>query len=145
MRSSVSTKAIPLPDPLVLRDGILKTLDHMQGEDTVALDLSNRSDVTSFIIISSGGSTTKVGALAQEVRKTLKQMGAEVLNVAGTDKRDWVVIDANDCVVHLFRPPVRAFYNLEKLWAPVWNGEEALTAPSPFEVRSGPELLGGNS
>ena len=90
----------------------------MKGEETLSIDLSHKSDVASYMIISSGGSTTKVGAMAQEVRKDLKALGAEILNVDGTGNKDWVLIDANDCVVHLFRPPVRAFYNLERLWAP---------------------------
>jgi len=135
------TASTPRPDPLVLRDAILTTLDKMKGEDTVTIDLSDRSEVTSYMIISSGGSTTKVGAMAQEVRKTLKDLGAEILNVDGTGNRDWVLIDANDCVVHLFRPPVREFYNLEKLWAPEMVMPKERTGVHPLEVVSEPELL----
>lgn len=108
----------PPPTGPALRDAILETLERMKGEETVTIDLNGKSDVASFMLISSGSSTTKVGAMAEEVRKTLKQLGAEVLGVDGTGNKDWVLIDANDCVVHLFRPAVRAFYNLEKLWAP---------------------------
>ena len=124
---------------------ILAALEKMKGEDTLTIDLRDKSEIASFMIISSGGSTTKVGAMAQEVRKTLKDMGAEIINVDGIANRDWVLIDANDCVVHLFRPPVRLFYNLEKLWAP----EHALARTGGqehvLEVVSEPELIDSQS
>ena len=142
--------AAPAADPLAslspptgaaLRDAILETLDAMKGENTVTIDLTGKSDVASYMIISSGGSTTKVGALADEVRKMLKACGAEVLNVDGTSNRDWVLIDANDCVVHLFRPPVREFYNLEKLWAPETAIPQVRDGVHPLEVSSEPDLI----
>ena len=106
------------PAAAALRDTILATLDRMKGEDTLTIDLTDKSDITAYMIIASGQSTTKVGAMAMEIRKDLKAIDAEILNVEGTGNKDWVLIDANDCVVHLFRPPVREFYNLERLWAP---------------------------
>lgn len=106
------------PAATTLRDTILATLDRMKGEDTLTIDLSDKSDVASYMIIASGQSNTKVGAMAMEIRKDLKAIDAEILNVEGTGNKDWVLIDANDCIVHLFRPPVREFYNLERLWAP---------------------------
>ena len=122
------------PAPKVLRDIILATLDRMKGEDTLTIDLSNKSDVASYMIISSGGSTTKVGALATEVRKDLKTVGAEILNVDGTSNKDWVLIDANECIVHLFRPPVREFYNLERLWAPELQRHYSETGEHPLNL-----------
>lgn len=138
--ASASAASIP-PSAEVLRDAILKTLERMKGEDTVTIDLTEKSEVTSFMIISSGGSTTKVGAMAEEVRKELKSLGAEILNVDGTGNKDWVLIDANDCVVHLFRPPVREFYNLEKLWAPEIAMEKARTGIHPLEIGPEPDLI----
>lgn len=126
--------ASPRPDPAVLRDAILKTLEKMKGEETVTIDLSEKSEVTSYMIISSGASTTKVGAMAQEVRLALKELGAEILSIDGTGNKDWVLIDANDCVVHLFRPPVRAFYNLERLWAPDLALERESVSQHPLDV-----------
>ena len=111
-------KSFDLPPAEILRDSILGTLEQMQGENTVTIDLGDKSDVARFMIISSGGSTTKVGAMAEEIRKNLKSIHADIINVDGMRNRDWVLIDANDCIVHLFRPPVREFYNLEKFWAP---------------------------
>ncbi len=120
-----------------LRDAVLATLDEMKGEDTVTIDLAGKSDVASFMIISSGQSTTKVGAMAQEVRKVLKDLGAEILGVDGIAHKDWVLIDANACIVHLFRPPVREFYNLEKLWGPGTAAFSAApTRQHPLDIES---------
>ena len=124
-----------------LRNAILTTLEKIKGEDTVVIDLTDKSDVCSLMIISSGGSTTKVGAMAEEVRKTLKSLKAEIINVSGTRNKDWILIDANDCIIHLFRPPVREFYNLEKLWAPEISIERARTGEHPLEVSPEPELI----
>lgn len=113
----------------------------MKGENTLTIDLVEKSDVTSFMIISSGQSTTKVGAMAQEVRKTLKEVGAEIINVDGTGNKDWVLIDANDCIIHLFRPAVREFYNLEKLWAPELAIQRDRDGTHVFDIESEPALL----
>ncbi len=120
-----------------LRDAILATLDEMKGEETVTIDLAGKSDVAAFMILSSGQSTTKVGAMAQEVRKVLKGLGAEILGVDGIANKDWVLIDANACIVHLFRPPVREFYNLEKLWGPGTATPSAASARQhPLDIES---------
>ncbi|MGB0784645.1 MAG: ribosome silencing factor [Alphaproteobacteria bacterium] len=129
------------PSADILRDAILSTLNRMKGENTLTIDLVEKSDVTSFMIISSGQSTTKVGAMAQEVRKTLKEVGAEIINVDGTGNKDWVLIDANDCIIHLFRPAVREFYNLEKLWAPELAIQRDRDGTHVFDIESEPALL----
>ena len=131
---ATSAPASARPDPAVLRDAILETLEKMKGEETVTIDLSGKSEVTSYMIISSGASTTKVGAMAQEVRLALKDLGAEILSINGTDNKDWILVDANDCIVHLFRPPVRAFYNLEKLWAPDLAFQREAVSEHPLDV-----------
>ena len=137
----MSPQDLSPPTAPILLDAILSVLERMRGEDTVVIDLGDKSDVASYMIISSGASTTKVGAMAEEVRKELKAVGAEILNVDGTKNRDWVLIDANDCLINLFRPPVREFYNLEKLWAPNLTTSQPRDGVHPLEVTSEPELL----
>lgn len=139
--SSTDQTVAHTPSATDLRDAILSTLEKMKGEDTITIDLGDKSDVTSFMIISSGGSTTKVGAMAEEIRKTLKSLNADIINVDGTGNKDWVLIDANDCVIHLFRPPVREFYNLEKLWAPELAVERVRSGEHPLEIQAEPELI----
>jgi len=100
-----------------LLDLVLTTLDADKAEEIVALDLRGRSDVADDVIIASGRSQRHVGALADNLAKRLKDRGYGAPHVEGLPAGDWVLVDAGDIVVHLFRPEVRVFYNLEGLWA----------------------------
>ena len=97
---------------------ILSRLDDMKAEETVTIDLRGKSAFSDFMIITSGRANRHVGAIAENVTKGLKENGVTSIHVEGMPNCDWVLLDAGDVVVHVFRPEVRAFYNLEKMWTP---------------------------
>ncbi len=97
-------------------DAALAVLDQDQAENVVTIELAGRSNIADFLVIASGRSTRQVGAMAEHLATALKAAGAARVNVEGLTRCDWVLIDTGDLVVHLFRPEVRAFYNLEKMW-----------------------------
>ncbi|MCH8521784.1 MAG: ribosome silencing factor [Glycocaulis sp.] len=80
------------------------------------MDLTGKSPVTDFVLIASGRSNRHVGAIADHVLRAIKEAGYGLARVEGLQAADWVLIDAGDVIVHLFRPEVRAFYDLEKMW-----------------------------
>ena len=90
----------------------------MKAEDTVTIDLTGKTSIADAMVVTSGRSNRHVGALADHVLKDLDEAGVTGLRVEGMPHCDWVLIDAGDVIVHVFRPEVRAFYNLEKMWAP---------------------------
>ncbi len=95
---------------------IVSVLDDDKAEDIVSIDLTGKSPVTDFVVIASGRSNRHVGALADHLLTAIKEGGYTPAKVEGLSAADWVLIDAGDVVVHLFRPEVRAFYDLEKMW-----------------------------
>jgi len=96
---------------------ILQTLDDDKAEDVIAVDLRGKSSVTDVMVIASGRSQRHVGAIADHLVRKLKAEGHGSARVEGLSSCDWVLIDANDVVIHIFRPEVRSFYNLEKMWS----------------------------
>ncbi|AZU02787.1 iojap-like protein [Glycocaulis alkaliphilus] len=114
------------PAPVSLKGGreqsealealVVKTLDDDKAEEIVSIDLTGKSSVTDFVVIASGRSNRHVGALADHLLQALKESGHAHVKVEGLQAADWVLIDAGDVVVHLFRPEVRSFYDLEKMW-----------------------------
>ncbi len=90
----------------------------MKAEDTVTIDLRDKSSLADTMVVTSGRSNRHVGSVADRVLEDLGKAGCKNLRVAGMPHCDWVVIDAGDVIVHVFRPEVREFYNLEKMWAP---------------------------
>jgi len=96
---------------------ILDRLDDMKAEDTVTIDLTGKTSIADAMVVTSGRSNRHVGAVADRVLEGLKQAGVPNARVEGMPHCDWVLIDAGDVIVHVFRPEVRAFYNLEKMWA----------------------------
>ena len=96
---------------------VVASLEDDKAEDVVVIDLKDKSSVTDAMIIASGRSARHVGAIADHVIRRLKEEGHGRARVEGMPACDWVLIDAGDVVVHLFRPEVRAFYNLEKMWS----------------------------
>jgi ribosome-associated protein len=90
----------------------------MKAEDTISIDLRNKSVIADTMVVTSGRSNRHVGACADRVVEDLNKAGCKNLRVEGTPHCDWVLIDAGDVIVHVFRPEVREFYNLEKMWAP---------------------------
>ena len=100
-----------------LEDLILSRLDDDKAEEVVLIDLRGKSPMADPMIVASGRSHRHVGALADHVMRALKEAGYGKARVEGRPHCDWVLIDAGDVVVHLFRPEVRSFYNIEKIWS----------------------------
>lgn len=95
---------------------ILSRLDDMKAEETVTIDLRGKSSITDYMIVTTGRVNRHVGAIAENVAKGLKESGAPAPHMEGLANCDWVLIDSGDVIVHVFRPEVREFYNLEKMW-----------------------------
>ncbi len=121
----VMTGAAPEPGGLAhqdlsadaLRALTLQSLDDDKALDVTCIDLAGKSPVTDVMIIASGRSSRHVSSMAEHLLRRLKEAGHGRAKVEGMPTCDWVLIDAGDAVIHLFRPEVRAFYNLEKMWA----------------------------
>jgi ribosome-associated protein len=96
---------------------VLNALDDDKAEDVVAIDLTGKSSVTDVMVIASGRSNRHVGAMADHLVRKLKDSGHGNVAIEGLKTCDWVLIDAGDVIVHLFRPEVRSFYDLEKMWS----------------------------
>ena len=94
----------------------LTALDDAKAENTVTIDLLGKTSLADAMIVTSGRSNRHVGAVAEQVIEALKQKGYSDLRVEGMPHCDWVLIDAGDVILHIFRPEVRSFYNLEKMW-----------------------------
>ncbi len=95
---------------------VLASLDEAKAEDVVSIDLRGKTALADDMIIATGRSTVHVGAIADKAIKALKAAGVVAPRVEGLPQCDWVLIDAGDVIVHIFRPEVRQFYNLEKMW-----------------------------
>jgi ribosome-associated protein len=107
---------------------ILSELDADKAEEVVTISLEGKSDIADAMVIASGRSQRHVGAIADKILRRLKEAGFGRARVEGVPACDWVLIDAEDVIVHLFRPEVRAFYNLERIWS------EAARAPVKTDV-----------
>jgi ribosome-associated protein len=115
-----STEAAALkaqPDADKTLNMILSRLDDMKAEETITIDLRGKSAFSDYMIVTTGRANRHVGAIAENVTKALKENGIRNIHVEGLPNCDWVLIDSGDVVVHVFRPEVREFYNLERLWA----------------------------
>ena len=96
---------------------VLARLDDDKAQDVILIDLKDKSSVADAMIVASGRSQRHVGAMADHLLRTLKDAGLGKARVEGLPHADWVLIDAGDLIIHLFRPEVRSFYNLEKIWS----------------------------
>jgi ribosome-associated protein len=103
-------------DPL--RAAIIASLEDDKAEDIVQIDLRGRSEMADFMVICSGRSTRQVAAISEKLADRLKQDQGVLCKTEGKETGDWVLIDAGDVIVHVFRPEVREFYQLEKMWLP---------------------------
>ena len=95
---------------------VLAQLDDDQAQEVVSIPLAGKSSIADHMVIASGRSTRQVSAMAQKLAEKIKQNGFGPVRIEGLPAADWVLIDAGDVVVHLFRPEVRSFYNLERMW-----------------------------
>jgi len=102
---------------------VLAQLDDDQAQEIVSIPLEGKSSIADHMVIASGRSTRQVAAMAQKLAEKIKEAGFGHARVEGLPAADWVLIDAGDVVVHLFRPEVRSFYNLERMWS--FEGSEA--------------------
>lgn len=98
-------------------------LDEMKAEETVEIDLVGKTSIADTMIVASGRSNRHVGAIAERIISSFKDQGLGTVRVEGMPACDWVLIDAGDLMVHIFRPEVRGFYNLEKMWGADRPGE----------------------
>lgn len=96
---------------------VLAELDEHQAQDVVSIPLDGKSSIADFMVIASGRSTRQVSAIAQKLSERIKHAGFGPVRLEGLPAADWVLVDAGDVVIHLFRPEVRSFYNLERMWA----------------------------
>ena len=110
-----------------LHDLVLRSLDDDQAVEVVTIPLTGKSNIADHMVIASGRSTRQVASMAQKLTERIKQELGRSVRVEGLPIADWVLIDANDVIVHLFRPEVRSFYNLERMWA----FEETAAAAAP--------------
>ena len=126
LRTQTLKKAVAVPSPSdpdgravaerILRT-VLASLDASKAEDIVSLDIKGKSALADHMVIASGRSHRHVGAVADHLLRALKGAGFGAARVEGLSGADWVLIDTGDVIVHIFRPEVRAFYALEKMWA----------------------------
>jgi ribosome-associated protein len=114
-------KAVPErgrePEEPTLLSRILVSLDDDKAEDIVTIDLEGRSSLADAIVIANGRSQRHVGAIAEHLARRLKEAGYGTRPVDGLESGDWVLVDAGDVIVHIFRPEVRAYYDLEGMWS----------------------------
>ena len=96
---------------------VLKSLDDDQALEIVSIPLEGKSNIADHMVIASGRSTRQVASMATKLAERIKQEFGRTVRIEGLPAADWVLIDANDVIVHLFRPEVRSFYNLERMWA----------------------------
>jgi ribosome-associated protein len=98
---------------------IIKSLSENKAEDVITIDLRGRTSIGDFIVVASGRSTRQVSSISQKLVDILKTDLGRLSKVEGKDAGDWVLIDTGDIIVHVFRPEVREFYQIEKMWAPM--------------------------
>ncbi|MCW1841393.1 ribosome silencing factor [Prosthecomicrobium hirschii] len=103
-------------DADILAKAVLKSLDDSKAEDIVPIDIRGKSSLADVMVVASGRSHRHVGAIADRLLSELHEAGYRDLRVEGLPHCDWVLVDAGDVLVHIFRPEVRGFYNLEKMW-----------------------------
>jgi ribosome-associated protein len=100
-----------------LHDLVLRSLDDDQAVEVVTIPLSGKSSIADHMVIASGRSTRQVASMAQKLSERIKQELGRPVRIEGLPVADWVLIDADDVIIHIFRPEVRTFYNLERMWA----------------------------
>ena len=108
--------AVP-PEPGSLHALVLQSLDDDQAQEVVSIPLAGKSAIADHMIIASGRSNRQVAAIAEKLAERIKHAGFGTARIEGLPAADWVLVDAGDVICHVFRPEVRSFYNLERMWA----------------------------
>ena len=126
---------VPVTDPTppvdveALHSLVMQSLDDDQAVEVVTIPLAGKSSIADHMVIASGRSTRQVASMAAKLAAKIKQDFGRIVRIEGLPVADWVLIDADDVIVHLFRPEVRSFYNLERMWA--FGDEAPSKAASP--------------
>ena len=115
--SAAPRRDTPAHDVEELLALILRSLDDDQAVEIVTIPLSGKTVIADYMVIASGRSTRQVASMAQKIAERIKAETGHLVRIEGLPTADWVLIDADDVIVHLFRPEVRNFYNLERMWA----------------------------
>lgn len=97
---------------------VIASLEDDKAEEIVTIDLRGRSSIADYMVVCSGRSSRQVGAIAEKLMERLKEEFGRLCKIEGKEQGDWVLIDTADVIVHVFRPEVREFYQLEKMWMP---------------------------
>ena len=121
-----SQKAIPTGDEVLKL--VEAYLDDDKAEDIAVIDLEGKTQIADYLVIATGTSQRHVGAMTDHIQRNLKTAGVKGIAIEGAPQCDWVLVDAGDVIIHLFRPEVRDFYNLEKIWTAPEASTEPLTA-----------------
>jgi ribosome-associated protein len=114
--TSIAQSAATRPDSAALLADVVRWLDDAKAEDIVTIPLEGKSALGDYMVVASGRSDRHVGAIAEQLREKIKARGDARVRVEGLSACDWVLIDTGDIIIHVFRPEVREFYNLEKMW-----------------------------
>ena len=112
-----SSPPAAVPETPQMIDVVLKSLEDAKAEETVAIDIIGKSSLADHMVVTSGRSNRHVSAVADQVVKALRDNGFSKPRIEGLPHADWVLVDGGDVIVHIFRPEVREFYNIEKMWA----------------------------
>jgi len=123
--SESATVSAPTHTSEEILAAVLKSVDDDKAEDIVQIDLRGRSDVADYMVICSGRSSRQVAAISEKLVDRLKQDFRLSSKMEGKETGDWVLIDTGDVIVHVFRPEVRDFYQLEKMWMPTGSRSPA--------------------
>lgn len=116
-RKKATAVAEPTPTPEIkMIDVVLQSLEDAKAEQTVAIDITGKSALADHMVVTSGRSNRHVSAVADQVMKALRENGFSKPRIEGLPHADWVLVDGGDVIVHIFRPEVREFYNIEKMW-----------------------------
>ena len=116
-------------DVEALHSLVMQSLDDDQAVEVVTIPLSGKSSIADHMVIASGRSSRQVASMANKLADKIKQQFGRIVRIEGLPVADWVLIDADDVIVHLFRPEVRTFYNLERMWA--FGDESSKVASAP--------------
>ena len=116
-KSTPPAELVPSHDSEALLANLTAWLDDAKAEKVVAIDIKGKSSIGDYMVIATGRSDRHVGAIADQLHRKLKEAGYGRVRVEGQPQCDWVLIDVGDIIVHVFRPEVREFYNLEKMWS----------------------------
>ena len=123
------------PEADALHALVLQSLDDDQAVETISIPLAGKSSIADYMIIASGRSSRQVASMAMKLAEKVKAEIGRTPKIEGLPAADWVLIDAGDVIVHLFRPEVRSFYNLERMWA---FGDESAATASPSNPPAAP-------